>query len=706
MRQTRQYSRMNSIPFSLCLLLAFGLGSAGCDDGGEDGATYTVEGSVQKGPFVVGSSVQASPLDDAMNPTGTIFSTETLNDRGEFELTFTASGPVALEGSGYYYNEVTGNLSESTLTLRAFFVPEGAGVQQAYINMVTHLTIQRIEALMEEGAAFTDAVAQAEQELCDGLRLTVPDYEPSASGVELNVMGGDTDDNAYLLSVGAVMIQTAALREGSIEGNLQELLNTMARDLADGALEPALFDEVGAALLALDPRRVQRLLATRFDELGITDDVPDMGRVLDQDRDGIVNNDDLCPRDAAAAQTDSDGDGIGDDCDECPDTPCPDQACAPASSSEHLDEDFCYTPCEADSTCIDPTMTCVDHLAGFDFCTEGGGDGQPCLCDDLIMDEGANCTCHEGFECLSNELASCSDIITPGRGQCCFAAGSEGMACRIDLSCEEGLECLENEWGVCNEDFQECCLPSRGEGELCGQGRACNGDLACVENTMHICSDTLSERALCCVTSGTEGHPCRDDASCDDELACVENRSLVCEALSNDLNCCVATGGEGQLCGDDDSCDPELRCMRNEFGSVCEGFDETEWCCVATGGEGQPCGADDSCDPNLRCVSSEDYAYCEITNPIHAVDCCAPVGGPGELCQADGTCDSGLQCGRNYDYVPCDDLDSDVDCCYEVGGSGQLCRDDGSCDAGLICTSNEEEVCGIGFPREVSCCLP
>jgi formylglycine-generating enzyme required for sulfatase activity len=299
------------------------------------------EGSVQKGPFVIGSSVDVSVLDGDLFPTGFVYSTETINNRGEFEVRFTTRHPVALEGDGYYYNEVTGELSDSPLTLRALYGPPGGGVRSANINIVTHLTTRRIRALVSDGWPFGGAVVRAERELVSALNITPLSFVPDAAGVEMSLLGGDTDDNAFLLAVGSVLIQVALERGGgSLDATLQELLNTTALELEDGSLGAEAVEEVGVALSLLRTGEIEERLAERMAAIGSAATVPDLDRILDQDRDGVANADDCRPFDPAIhpgaeercnnldddcdgiIPEDADGDGFhdaecgGDDCDD------------------------------------------------------------------------------------------------------------------------------------------------------------------------------------------------------------------------------------------------------------------------------------------------------------------------------------------------------------------------------------------------------
>ncbi len=306
---------------SFVLLCVIALGFA-CS---EDGPTaVTLNGAVNKGPFVTGSSVDVSPVNGTGNPTGDVYSTQTINDLGEFSVDFTYNGYASLEGMGFYYNEVTGQLSGANLTLRAFYEVTTSGTQDAYINIVTHLTYNRVKNLITSGTSFADAIVQAEGELKDAMAICPPNFDPAASGTDMNISGGDTDANAYLFAVSAVVAQAATMREGeSVDANLQEIVNTYASDLeADGALNSDKVEETAAAVDALDVESVMDMLADRLNDVGSSAVVPDLYRVLDVDGDGFVGDDDCAPVSSGTwtANPDGDEDGHehylcgGDDC--------------------------------------------------------------------------------------------------------------------------------------------------------------------------------------------------------------------------------------------------------------------------------------------------------------------------------------------------------------------------------------------------------
>ncbi len=251
----------------------------------------TLAGAVHKGPFVLGSSVTVQPLDTNANPTGQSFTTQTTNDKGEFSVDFSASGQVQLTGSGFYYNEITGALSGAPITLQAFYVIANGGAQQAFVNLITHLTFLRVRKLVKGGQAYASATTQAESELRTQLAITLANFDPGAPGISMNLLGGDTPADEYLLAASAVLVQAAGG-----DAQLQELTNTMATALEPvGTLPTATKDKIKAALVALNTKTVKANLAKRLQDLGSNAAVPDIDKILDQDGDGLTNDKDNCP---------------------------------------------------------------------------------------------------------------------------------------------------------------------------------------------------------------------------------------------------------------------------------------------------------------------------------------------------------------------------------------------------------------------------
>lgn len=153
------------------LLAAFGL--VGCGDSSRAGAsedpnqvTASIEGVVEKGPFVKGTSVTLYELNpETFAQTGKVFTGTVEGDNGGFSLGKVEldSRYVLLEASGYYWNELWGHNTDSPLSLKAVaHVNEKSKVN---INIGTHITHKRILSLIESGMDFDEAKEQAESEL-------------------------------------------------------------------------------------------------------------------------------------------------------------------------------------------------------------------------------------------------------------------------------------------------------------------------------------------------------------------------------------------------------------------------------------------------------------------------------------------------------------------------------------------------------------
>ena len=288
-----------------------------------------LSGALEKGPFVMGSTVNISPVDSNGNPTGLVFSTQTISDLGEFSVDFEASGFVSLEGTGFYYNEVTGDLSGANLTLRAYYEITAGGVQNAYLNLITHLTYNRVKKLIGDGVSGAVAIEQAEDELQAALPVGPDDLVLERNAIEMTLQGGDTVENAYLFAVSAVLSHAARIKSpASPDAALQELINGISVDLADdGQLNTATVEQLVEAQVLprelgefsggsyLIPDVIMEDLAARFADLGSTAVVPDLNRVLDSDFDMIVNADDNCWWIPNFGQSDDNENDIGDACD-------------------------------------------------------------------------------------------------------------------------------------------------------------------------------------------------------------------------------------------------------------------------------------------------------------------------------------------------------------------------------------------------------
>jgi hypothetical protein len=265
-----------------------------------------LRGAVQKGPFVLGSTVTLSAIDATGAPTGQTFSTQTLTSLGDFEVFVDYRGPVNIEGEGFYYNEITGKLSTAPITLRSLYDIEQSGTQGVHVNLITHLAHDRALKLLSAGAAdggsaggsMASAEVQAEAELVAALGIGGSGFVLESAAASLDELGDDTDANAYLFAVSAIALQAAMEQVpdgGSFDATLQELLNTIASDLADdGQISGGIIGRLRTAEQHLDIDLTTRLFEARLRAIGSIASVAKLDRVVDSDGDGYPNSFDSC----------------------------------------------------------------------------------------------------------------------------------------------------------------------------------------------------------------------------------------------------------------------------------------------------------------------------------------------------------------------------------------------------------------------------
>lgn len=279
-----------------CAMLA---GCVGDDPDGDDPGPVDVSGAIQKGPFIIGADVVVAMLDlDTGNPTGTSFPTTTRNDLGEFELTLPGPGAAEIQTSGFYFNEILNSVSQAPITMRALASFPSSGPREVHVNALTHLVHLRARKLVRDGMGFEAAIAQAEAEL----RSSLPLAEVAVGkGTELDLLGGDSDANAYLLALSCVLAQTASIEDpGAVDAALQELMSVIALDLEDnGALQLQVVETLRRGARFLDAERCMENMATFVADKGASATIPDIRRALDFDGDGTADRDDR----------DADGDG-------------------------------------------------------------------------------------------------------------------------------------------------------------------------------------------------------------------------------------------------------------------------------------------------------------------------------------------------------------------------------------------------------------
>ncbi|KAF0132239.1 MAG: hypothetical protein FD155_763 [Bacteroidetes bacterium] len=226
-----------------------------------------LSGVVQKGPFLNGTSIGIYELNDDYSPTGKTFSSQIIDNTGTFQLMNVSliSPYVQLKADGYYFNEITGQNSNSPITLYA--LTDITNKTSVNVNILSNLEKSRIEYLLTTGLSFSDAKKQAEQEILEIFSLSKDDI----ADFDLLNITEDGDNNAILL---AVSIITQGYRT---ESELSDLLANISTDIRqDGILNSA---SLGSQLIndvrLLDLPQIRNNIENRYSNLGMTVSIPD-----------------------------------------------------------------------------------------------------------------------------------------------------------------------------------------------------------------------------------------------------------------------------------------------------------------------------------------------------------------------------------------------------------------------------------------------
>jgi hypothetical protein len=273
--------------FSVLALVSLIVGFSSCSNDDNTNPTTPIKkevfkGYVQKGPYVNGSSITITQLDQNLNQTGKVFSTQIIDNAGTFEqknIEFT-SNFIELKAEGYYFNEVKGEVSSGPLTLYA--LADVSDVNSVNVNILTHLERQRMMYLIQnDKLSFSEAKQQARSEVLNIFKLTLPE---TISTESLNIA-----DDALLLAVSAII-------QGHLStGNMAELLANISSDIrTDGKLDNSVL---GSQLINnaayLDLKEVQANLVNKYSTLGVAMyiNTDDLNNYVQQ----FINNSEFAP---------------------------------------------------------------------------------------------------------------------------------------------------------------------------------------------------------------------------------------------------------------------------------------------------------------------------------------------------------------------------------------------------------------------------
>jgi len=275
---------------------------------------FTIRGAVAKGPLVKGSTIYFTILSETGEQEGLILNATTDDDLGRFSYRVTADvapkvvGKVCkISATGYFYDEIGDRLSNAPVTLEALFRITDTEVQDARINLLTHMTVKRTLELMSDGTmVFEDAQAQAESELIAemGVFYAPSDEDPKKKAIEM-----DLTKDPYPLAIACIFGQSAyniAKDSDEFYGKYQQLLNDTAADLTDGILTDKTKEIIIAGEQALDADACAANLKNYLEKkTGEVQNLPDPNESIDTNKDGVPN----------VSDPDVDSDGIPNELD-------------------------------------------------------------------------------------------------------------------------------------------------------------------------------------------------------------------------------------------------------------------------------------------------------------------------------------------------------------------------------------------------------
>jgi uncharacterized protein (TIGR02145 family) len=225
-----------------------------------------VTGLVQKGPYVNGTSISMFELNSSLSQTGNSFTTQITSNNGSFEITNInlTSSYVEFNASGYYFDEVKGELSVAPLNL--FALSDIRDISTVNINIMTHLEKQRVDYLMKQNKTFSEAKKTAQGEILSIFGFSLSGINKSEA-LDISV---NSEDNAILLAISVILQGNRSV------GDLTELLANISNDLKEDGIvnSTTVLSDLRSSAKLLNPSAIRTNLEKRYQDLGLTVTIP------------------------------------------------------------------------------------------------------------------------------------------------------------------------------------------------------------------------------------------------------------------------------------------------------------------------------------------------------------------------------------------------------------------------------------------------
>lgn len=245
---------------------------------------FNVGGKVEKGPFVRGTAIQMQPLDADLDETGESFTSTITDNEGTFtfESKLLKSPYVKLSASGYYFNEVTGELSKGTLALNAVANLQNAA--DVNLNILSHLKYQRVMDLVaKDGKSFKEANNQAQEEVLKTFGLE----KYAKTDVNHFSITSGTDEAAALIAVSSLILYNRS------EAQITEYLSQLSEEFAeDGNFSETTKLQIRKDMFSLESKlpQIAENIKKRYQEMGKEVAVKNLIYFFDWDGDGTAGN--------------------------------------------------------------------------------------------------------------------------------------------------------------------------------------------------------------------------------------------------------------------------------------------------------------------------------------------------------------------------------------------------------------------------------
>lgn len=222
----------------------------------------TFTGVAEKGPYMSGTTIKLSELDDEMDPTGTSFDWEVTSDLGAYtSAKVTLKSQYALlQANGYYYNENTAKKTANQISLKTLIDLNGR--TSANVNILGHLAYKRAVNLFVESGKFKNipaAKSQAEKEVLAAFGWPTNNH----AFEDLSIFGTSEDD--------AKLLAASILLQGNLsDADMTSRLTILATDFEEDGQWNDSAAKVKVADWAMDTTRKYPTMRKQLEELGGT----------------------------------------------------------------------------------------------------------------------------------------------------------------------------------------------------------------------------------------------------------------------------------------------------------------------------------------------------------------------------------------------------------------------------------------------------